>query len=170
MKRIRVRGYQLFCGIDPGVSGAIAVVSRLGELVRVERVPIMPSARPGRNEVDFERMQELAFDLGLKETNSFVVIEDVWGVYSQSRPSAYSFGHATGRIKAAVEYLPHTEVPPGVWKKHFRLTKTKKGKANKQASVRVAQKLYPQLRRREKFDHNEAEAILLARYCWEVYR
>lgn len=86
------------------------------------------------------------------------------GNRSMGATSAFRFGMACGAIRATVEAysVPMRLVTPQVWKRAVGLGKG----SDKEASRQLAIKLLPLSKRflMRKFDHNRAEACLLALY------
>ena len=144
-------------GVDPGLSGAIALV-RDGELVVVHDMPVLGGQVSAQLLADLEDWS--ATDLGT------VVIEDVHAMPKQGVSSSFGFGRSKGVVEGvfAGARRPLTYVSPATWKRDLRLTK------DKGSSRRRAVELWPgkaDLFKRVK-DDGRAEAALIA--WWFVQR
>lgn len=145
------------CGIDPGLSGAIAFYfSDALFRVAVEDMPVagkMVSA-------------PLLTDMIRKYGPAIAIIESVGSRPGQGVASTFKFGTAYGVVQGVVGALqiPVEFVAPQRWKKHFRLT------GDKEQARTKAQQLFPACAssfQRVK-DHGRAEAALIARYGFET--
>jgi len=162
-------------GIDPGLSGAIAMVGPRG-LANMADIPIMPRATTGatvKNQVNAAALaallREWHHDLDRNEMH--VVIEKVSAMPSfskgerkpQGSASTFSLGLTAGIIEGVVVALgfSHEIVAPSTWKKAMKLT------SSKNETRAAAQRLYPGAPLTRVKDHNRAEAIMLARYGYE---
>jgi len=149
-----------FIGIDPGLTGAVAVLDN--GVVRFHDAPV---AVVGKRRVLVPVMMAGILRLetaGLATTTA--VLEAVHSMPRQGVASAFSFGKGVGiwvGILAALG-VPYTEVAPQTWK---RVMMRDMGK-DKDASRLRAMQLFPaaasELAR--KGDHGRAEALLLAFY------
>jgi crossover junction endodeoxyribonuclease RuvC len=142
----------ILLGIDPGCSGALALV----EDGRLRDVVDFPTLKLRKTTPD---LQSLALWLdGLKVSRA--IIEEVGAMPKQGVTSSFNFGFACGAVQAAVaaNYIPIEMVRPQVWKKHFHLT------ADKDSSRQRAMREWPDkagLFARVK-DDGRAEAALIA--------
>ena len=142
----------LICGIDPGLTGAVAIIDHDGLLHEVHDMP-----RTG-SEIDTAGFVKL-----LDLTNlSGVVIEE-----SQSRPGQGHVGpYRTGRnygvllgALGALGWVPW-RIPSSVWKPAMQLT------ADKALSLEMTRSLWPDTGHFDrKKDDGRAEAALLALYA-----
>ena len=143
-------------GIDPGLSGAIAlVVGR--ELRAVLDMPTMPSGKT--SEVDLHAAREILSEFGPAD---LVVLEHVNGIQGSGATSAFNFGAGWGGLRGLLVALdrPHQLVRPPRWTKDLAVG------ADKAAHRRAAQGFYPEhahLFARVK-DDGRADAALLARW------
>jgi crossover junction endodeoxyribonuclease RuvC len=164
-------------GIDPGKSGAIAVV-RDGEFepVGLFPMPIVRSAQ-GRDEYDLASLRQL---LKLRCFPGFadpgwrvsVVVERGQALPRSMGGAAANFqrGYGRGLLEGLLSGLliPYTLVAPQVWQRAM-LAGTS-GVDTKQRSIIAAQRLFPgvDLRRTSKcrtLDDGLADALLLAAYA-----
>lgn len=154
-------------GIDPGLTGAIAILTPTGTFVAVRDMPIKVSGSGKakvKNEVDAEMLTELllhcvAPDGSMRESTLY--LEQVASFRDQGVAGVFSFGHSYGIVKgvAAALGLPLVLIRPAVWKKEFGLLKQKKD-----AARTYAIQLYPLAPLERKKDCGRADAILIARY------
>jgi crossover junction endodeoxyribonuclease RuvC len=150
-------GPRCICGIDPGISGAIAFFfPDHPERVTCEDVPI---AAGNIDAVTLAaRMTIMVPDV--------VIIEQVGAMPAQGVSSMFKFGRAFGTVIGVVEAikLPLHLVAPTRWKAHFRLSKAK------EEARALALRTFPacggQFSRKK--DHGRAEAALIARYGAET--
>lgn len=143
-------------GIDPGLSGAYAVVAANGRLCRVEDLPVMGvGARVAINGGELaDILRPLALDLA--------VIELVGAMPKQGVASVWKFAQSCGQVRGVLEALqiPIMWVTPKQWKGSLRLS------SDKEASRTMAIEAWPDMRAsfKRKCDHGRAEAALIARY------
>lgn len=142
-----------YIGIDPGKSGAIAVITVY---------------RDGHREVEVEAFSESGYLRILKRHNvdSVAVVEKVGAMPGQGVVSMFNFGHNLGFIEGVIQAndIPYQLVPPQTWKKEFSLN------SEKQRSIEVCQKLFPDVsllptERSRKPNDGMAEALLMAEYA-----
>lgn len=138
-----------FIGIDPGKSGAMAIIN--GKTVTT---------------VPFDEEAYADALARVDETNAFAIVERVNAMPGQGVTSMFSFGANYGFIQGLLtaNRIPFEIVMPQRWKKEFGVT------SDKNTSIAVAQRLFPDvsLMRTEKCrkpDNNTAEALLLAEYA-----
>jgi crossover junction endodeoxyribonuclease RuvC len=148
------------CGIDPGLSGAVAILAQDG-VILVEDLPVhmIRSGRRQRSELDLSGLYAI---LQAHNTIRHIYIEDVAARPGQGVVSMFRFGYAAGAIAGLVTALqfPVTFVPPRMWQKAIGI-----GPLPDEARQRAGQ-LYPGIAGRlvRKKDCNRADAILIARY------
>lgn len=149
----------LICGIDPGLSGAIALYNALDQTVST--VIDMPTYEiNGKRELDLYAIGRF-FDMH-GETIRLAVIEQPGAMPKQGLSSTFKFGENCGiaRMAVAAHFIPMKLARPAVWKKAMGLT------ADKDASRRLASQMLPafsSMWARVK-DDGRAEAVLLAVY------
>jgi len=153
-------------GIDPGVSGAIAILDEGARLIEVFDMPVMPATKK-RQQVNGAEVARLLRNEFARAENFEVVaaiLENVHTMPQQGVASSGAFMEGVGVIKGVLAALgiPYELISPGVWKRRAGLI----GK-NKDASRTLAQQLYPQVPLGRKKDVGRAEAILIARYGGE---
>ncbi len=149
---------RLVLGIDPGLTGALAVFdpARPGAVV-VHDMPVAGGM------VDAAELARLVCEIGPTEA----VVEQVASRPGQGVASIFKFGTCYGAALATVAAMgiPARLVPPTRWKKHFRLG------ADKEDARALAVRLWPGCPAfSRKKDHGRAEAALIARFGAEVAR
>lgn len=140
-----------YIGIDPGKSGALAIL------------------------YDDGQVETHAFDAGVythtlkavRGVDSIICcVEKVSAMPGQGVVSMFNFGHNLGFIEGLLRAygIPYQLVPPQTWKKEFSLN------SDKAKSIEVCQKLFPNANllatiRSRKPSDGIAEAILMAEYA-----
>lgn len=145
----------MILGVDPGMSGALAWVSRDGHLIETADMPTIEVR--GRRRMD---AGTLVMMLATRQVDR-VIVEGVSAMPGQGVASTFAFGYAAGLIEGALSALnmPFTVIPAAQWKRKAGVS------ADKGAARQMAQRLWPGSRdfRRAK-DHGRADAALLARW------
>jgi crossover junction endodeoxyribonuclease RuvC len=104
-------------GIDPGLSGAVAVL--YGETLRVIDMPTMTVERNGKakRQVSASELAELIYSCQGEDCH--VYCERVGAMAGQGVTSVFSFGRSFGMIEGilAAFKLPVTYVAPATWVK-----------------------------------------------------
>lgn len=146
----------IYIGIDPGKSGAMAMINTDRDQVMV---------RP----FDADEYQE-ALELFSVE-KCFAVVERVSARPGQGVVSMFNFGENYGYIQGMLKayHVPHELVRPQAWKRMFAVTK------DKATSIAVCKRLFPgvSLKRTQSCRTDSdgmAEALLIAEYArrtWE---
>lgn len=146
-------------GIDPGFSGAIALLDSFGVLVRVLDMPVIPNKK-GRTELNKAMLHE-----ALEPPVGYDVVaylEQVASRPGQGAPATFRFGQGYGQVEMALaaHKIPTHYVTPAKWKKHFGLSK------DKGASRGLATDQFPQhaMDFARVKDDGRAEAALIALY------
>ena len=152
-------------GIDPGLSGAIAILDDL-KISDMFDMPVMPEGKKNKKQLNSAQLVKIIKRHILSNDNTFVIVEQVSAMPGQGVTSMFNFGQTFGAIKGicASLNLPIFYVRPAKWKKHFDLINS-----SKDASRTKAIEMYPSIsdRLRKKKDVNKADAILIARYFKE---
>ena len=153
-------------GIDPGLSGAIAVLedNRIREIFDI---PVMTDGKKNKRQLNSAHLVKLIKD-NIKDINeTVIVVEQVNAMPGQGVTSMFNFGQTFGAIKgicAALE-LPIFFVRPSKWKKHFELINSSKDSSRTKA-IEMYPKLSSQLAKKK--DVNKSDAILIARFFSET--
>lgn len=157
-------------GMDPGMSGAIAIISGAGELVSVTDMPTFAVVKRVGGK-DRTKNHINVHDLGnvlrpMIDFGATAVIEYVGARPTDGSAQAFQFGFGAGALHGACGALGFgiETVTPQKWKKHFGLT------ADKGGSRQLATRRFPahaDLFKRVK-DDGRAEAVLVALYHHET--
>lgn len=156
-------------GMDPGMSGAIAVLSADGDLLEVVDMPTFAIVKrvAGKDRTkNHINVHELG-GLLRKYPGAFAIIEQVGAMPKDGAMQSFQFGFGTGALHGACGALAFEmdTVSPQRWKKHFGLINGTKG-----ASRQIATRRFPShadLFKRVK-DDGRAEAVLIALYHHET--
>ena len=153
-------------GIDPGLSGAIAILEN-NKVINIFDIPVMTEGKKNKRQLNSALLVNLIKNnVNLHEEVS-VVVEQVNAMPGQGVTSMFNFGQTFGALKgicAALE-LPIFFVRPSKWKKHFELINS-----SKDSSRTKAIEMYPKLSHQlsKKKDVNKSDAILIARFFSET--
>tara|TARA_B100001173_G_scaffold301392_1_gene301910 strand:+ start:354 stop:845 length:492 start_codon:yes stop_codon:yes gene_type:complete len=153
-------------GIDPGLSGAIAILEN-NKVIKIFDMPVMSEGKKNKRQLNSAQLVKLLSEYTLDTDEISVVVEQVNAMPGQGVTSMFNFGQTFGAIKgicAALE-LPIFFVRPSKWKKHFELINS-----SKDASRTKAIEMYPTLSGElsKKKDVNKSDAILIARFYSET--
>ena len=128
-------------GIDPGLSGAIAVLEN-NKVLNIFDIPVMSEGKKNKRQLNNALLVNLLKENINQEEEVAVVIEQVNAMPGQGVTSMFNFGQTFGALKgicAALE-LPIFFIRPSKWKKHFELINS-----SKDASRTKAIEMYPKL-------------------------
>ena len=141
----------IYIGIDPGTSGALAMISE-GRAAKV--IPWSPEA-----------YRDALAGVSLANEYAIACLEKVGAMPGQGVTGMFNFGKNYGHIIGLLEAngIPYELVTPKKWQKEFGVT-------DKNSSIEVCKRLFPgvSLRRTErcrKDDDGLAEALLMAEYA-----
>ena len=153
-------------GIDPGLSGALAILENK-RVLGIFEMPVMPEGKKNKRQLNSAQLVNILRD-NIKINNEIaVVVEQVNAMPGQGVTSMFNFGQTFGAIKGvcAALNLPIYFVRPSKWKKHFELINS-----SKDSSRTKAIEMYPSLSAKlaKKKDVNKSDAILIARFYVET--
>ena len=153
-------------GIDPGLSGAIAVLEN-NKVLNIFDIPVMSEGKKNKRQLNSALLVNLLKENINKEEEVAVVVEQVNAMPGQGVTSMFNFGQTFGALKgicAALE-LPIFFVRPSKWKKHFELINS-----SKDASRTKVIEMYPTLSAQltKKRDVNKSDAVLIAKFYFET--
>ena len=163
---MRVEVMKVFCGIDPGKDGALAI---LGYREAPILVPFSETEYANQlRRLDFcrtEAEKDLEAIMHVPATEVFCVVEHVNAMPGQGVTSCFSFGQNFGVILGLLTAfrIPYELVRPQKWKRVFSCT------SDKNTSIDVCKRLFPGVNLippgcRKEHD-GMAEACLLALYA-----
>ena len=153
-------------GLDPGLSGALAILENK-RVLGIFEMPVMPEGKKNKRQLNSAQLVNILRD-NIKINNEIaVVVEQVNAMPGQGVTSMFNFGQTFGAIKGvcAALNLPIYFVRPSKWKKHFELINS-----SKDSSRTKAIEMYPSLSAQlaKKKDVNKSDAILIARFYVET--
>lgn len=140
-----------FLGIDPGVSGAFAILHET-EVFLISKF----NKQAFLSSIDY---------LAREHEATRCCIEKVHAMPKQGVTSMFTFGENYGWLKGVLDAreISYQEIPPQTWKKEFNLN------SDKNNSIDTARQLFPKAvltpDRARKPDNNIAEAMLMAEYA-----
>lgn len=140
----------IYLGIDPGKSGAIALLLEDGDA---------PVAFPLK-----DTDQDINELLGSFDDQKTAMLELVHSMPKQGVASSFTFGQSYGFLKGLLtaHKIPYRLATPQVWQRAMGCL----SRGNKNATKEAAQRLWPHI----KITHATADAMLLAEYCRRTWR
>ena len=153
-----------YIGIDPGNSGAIAVLDKRGAIVDIFDMPTLEVVS-GKSKKQRVNPQGVVAELRLfTDQHAEAIVEQVNAMPNQGVTSMFSFGRSLGVLEGALAglFIPYVHVTPVVWKKKMQVNSSKDG------ARELAMRTWPNkadLFKRKK-DDGRAEAALLALYLY----
>jgi crossover junction endodeoxyribonuclease RuvC len=153
-------------GIDPGLSGGIAILKE-NKVLNLFDMPVMSEGKKNKRQLNSAQLANLIKKNIKTNEDVAVVVEQVNAMPGQGVTSMFNFGQSFGAIKgvcAALE-VPIYFVRPSKWKKYFDLINS-----SKDASRTKVIEMYPTLSEQlsKKKDVNKSDAILIARFFRET--
>ena len=157
----------IIIGIDPGVSGAICILTN-GKITEIYEMPTMIDGKKNKKQVNGAEITNIINKELINEKDAKAVIEHVSAMPGQGVTSMFNFGQSFGVLKGvcAALKLPVHFVRPVKWKKHFNLIKTEKD-ASRTKVIEAFPYISSQLSKKK--DANKADAILIARFFYETH-
>ena len=154
-------------GIDPGLSGAIAVLDDL-KIFDLFDMPIMPEGKKNKNQLNSAQLVNI-IKRHIHTNSTFVIVEQVSAMPGQGVTSMFNFGQSFGVIKGICSAMQLSTyfIRPVKWKKYFGLIKSEKD-----ASRTKAIEIFPYISSNlsKKKDANKADAILIASFFHNTYQ
>ena len=128
-------------GIDPGLSGAIAILEN-NKVLNIFDIPVMPEGKKNKRQLNSALLVSLLRENITNNEEVAVVVEQVNAMPGQGVTSMFNFGQTFGAIKGicAALNLPIFFVRPSKWKKYFELINS-----SKDSSRTKAIEMYPKL-------------------------
>ena len=153
-------------GIDPGLSGAIAVLENK-KVLNIYDMPVMADGKKNKKQLNSAQLVNIIRENINDNEEKAVVVEQVNAMPGQGVTSMFNFGQTFGAIKGvcAALSLPIFFVRPSKWKKYFELINS-----SKDSSRTKVIEMYPLLSSQlsKKKDVNKSDAILIARYYYDT--
>lgn len=145
------------CGIDPGLSGAVAFIGEDPADALVFDMPTVMTTT-GRRQIDAAALADLLREHG----PALTLVEKVSARPGEGAVGAFSFGHTLGSIVGVLGALalPYSLVAPVAWKRKAGLP----ARAPKEASMQACVCVLPHTRQHLTMvkHHGRAEALLIA--------
>ena len=153
---------RFYIGVDPGVSGAVAIFDPQADFMEVWDMPGEKSGNKDRHRASGRGLAGIFHEYGPQTL--MALVEEVGSMPQQGVVSTFSFGFSTGVLHGVLHatYTPFKTITPVTWKNAMGVS------ADKNSSIRQAMRLFPEhgewLTSVSKTRaHNRAEAMLLAR-------
>ncbi len=152
-----------FIGIDPGLTGAVAIIKENDILLIDTPVLTVQSGKGNKRVLDVHGMADL-----LREhegTDCMVLLEKVHAMPKQGVTSMFTFGQGYGIWQGLLVYgqLPHDLITPQAWKKAMLAGAPKEKDAARIKAMNLFPQVADQLRRKK--DIGRADALLIAECC-----
>lgn len=158
-------------GIDPGISGAISLITEQANFVGVHDIPTMLANKTGnKQQVNVAELARLMRTMMLENPDVRAIMERVTAMPSMPGPdgqrrgmgsaSAFSFGRGVGHIEGVLAALgiPVEFVTPQQWKRALNLP------SDKEAARAMAQSIFPSAPLGLKKHAGRAESLLIAKW------
>ena len=155
-------------GIDPGLSGAIAVLEN-NKVLSIFEIPVMSEGKKNKRQLNSAQLVKLLKDNISENEEVSVVVEQVNAMPGQGVTSMFNFGQSFGILKGicSAMHLPVYYVRPAKWKKYFNLINSEKD-ASRTRAIEIFPYFSSQLSKKK--DNNKADAILIASFFYETYQ
>lgn len=158
----------IYVGIDPGLDGAVAIISDTIQLFDSPSWTI-EGKKADHREYDIRGMVEILRGAVLSVENRALIVAGLESVHSmpeQGVASAFKFGRGLGIWQGILESqgITYQMIPPQRWKKNMMDGMGKE----KHASIIAAQRLFPVADIHLAKHHGRADALLLAEYMKRI--
>ena len=152
-------------GIDPGLSGAIAVLDN-NKVLNIFDIPVMSEGKKNKRQLNSALLVSLLKQNISKNEEIAVVVEQVNAMPGQGVTSMFNFGQSFGVLKGifSAMQIPMDFISPVKWKKHYNLINTQKDSSRTKA-IEFFPHISSQLSRKK--DANKADAILIASFYYQ---
>jgi len=176
--------YDVFVGIDPGLSGGIAAVDARGKILLIEATPVTivrktTKTKAGKfktaTEVDYNRLAELVRRVRTLDEHVLFTLEHAHPRPGEGVVSMWAFAgsYFCWKTAAALCGIPLEQVSPVTWKRDMfggklkvqgLVAKGKEVRLIKEMSVKRCGELFPGKLPADFKNHNHAEALLIAEW------
>jgi Holliday junction resolvasome RuvABC endonuclease subunit len=154
----------MIIGIDPGVTGALVLLSHNGRVVEAIDMPVRTFSRSDNRMA--KRLDPEAISVVLRRWCEVfdpkrAIVENVHASPGMGVSSAFSFGHGAGVLEACVTLAglePHY-VSPSAWKRALGVPADKEASMQRASTLLGTSEHWPL-----KKHHGRAEAAMLALY------
>jgi hypothetical protein len=147
----------LTLGVDPGLSGALAILDDAGAVVMLADLPVIRDLSLAW--IDGGELQSIILG-ALQGRTARAIVERVSSMPKQGVASSFLFGVGFGSILSVLQamHISIEFVTPAVWKRSYGLSK------DKHASLHKARLMFPTADLRLAKHDGRAEALLIALY------
>lgn len=153
-----------FCGVDIGITGAIAVIDEMGVALQVFDMPVLliKKGKGTRHQIDEVALATMLKEIIWENKTVFFAVERQQSMPKQGVSSTFGLGVSYGIMRgmlavlgASVDYVHSTR-----WKKDLMdgMGKTK------DASILRAKEIFPTADLSLKKHHGRGDALLIAEY------
>lgn len=159
-----MRVSNLILAIDPGITGAYALVEETGAIVRVDDLPVIQDMKT--RWIDGDLLTEQWLDL-IGHRDVAGVIERVHPMPESGSQGAFSQGMTLGSLLVSLQIVGASIelVTPATWKRDLGLLSPgATDTARKRASIDKARLMFPRAPLDRQKDHGRAEALLIAHW------
>ena len=170
----------IFIGIDPGVSGAVAVLDGRSTILALDWTPTIKPAKKGSRR-EYVIADQVALLRGWVPhpkvdpdeprvvTRTIVALEKIHSMPAEGVASSFKGGEGFGIWKGIITALglPLELVTPQAWKKAMMAGMS--GDKGKGASRIRAKELWPKAELNLVKDHNKADALLIAEHMRRIH-
>ncbi len=148
----------LILGIDPGLTGAIAVLDGSSDVVALADLPVIRDLSLAW--IDGSALQSIVLN-ALQGRSARAIVERVSSMPGQGVASSFLFGVGFGSVLSILQAMRISIefVTPAKWKGSYGLSK------DKHASLHKARLLYPDAELHLAKHDGRAEALLIAHYA-----
>ena len=155
-------------GIDPGLSGAIAILEGK-KVLSLHEMPVMSEGKKNKRQLNSAQLVNIIKEKIDKIVDIVVVVEQVNAMPGQGVTSMFNFGQSFGILKGlcSAMQIPMYFVRPAKWKKYFNLINSEKD-ASRTRAIEIFPYFSSQLSKKK--DCNKADAILIANFYYETYK
>ena len=155
-------------GIDPGLSGAIAIIEN-NTVLGIFDMPVMAEGKKNKRQLNSALLVNLLKENIINNEDVAVVVEQVNAMPGQGVTSMFNFGQSFGILKGVCSAmrLPMFFVRPAKWKKYYNLINSEKD-ASRTRAIEIFPNFSSQLSKKK--DSNKADAILIASFYYETYK
>lgn len=145
-------------GVDPGLSGAVAVLSPAGEIIRLEDLPVIRNGKISW--IDGGRFNSILID-SLYGRPARAIVERVGARPGQGVSSSFVFGCGFGSVLSILQarHLPIELVTSAQWKRALGLS------SDKRQSLDRARLLFPTADLSLAKHEGRAESLLIAHFA-----
>ena len=152
-------------GIDPGLSGAIAVLEN-NKVLNVFEMPVMSEGKKNKRQLNRALLVNLLKENVLNNEEVAIVVEQVNAMPGQGVTSMFNFGQSFGVLKGifSAMQIPMDFISPIKWKKYYNLINTQKDSSRTKA-IEFFPYISSKLSRKK--DANKADAILIASFYYQ---